>query len=89
MYIRGSRFSKIENETQAVKTLTAVLCVQISYLSDSIVTVQSTLHYFSYLIHHLQEIYYQKSHENINSPATKGHHLHIISIGNSILICGF
>ena len=26
----------------------------------------------SYMIHHL---YYQKSHENINSPAPKAHHL--------------
>ena len=48
MYIRGSRFSEI----QALKSLTctAALCVQISYLSDSNVTIPRTMH-------HLQEIY--------------------------------
>ena len=34
-----------ENETQALKSLTAVLCVQISYLSDSNVTIPHTIHF--------------------------------------------
>ena len=34
MFIRGSRFSETENEIQDLKSLKAVLCIQISYLSD-------------------------------------------------------
>ena len=71
MYIRCSK-----NEIQTlIKSLTAILCVQISYLFDSNVTLPRTIHILSYLIHHLQEIYYQKSHEKINCPNAKGHHL--------------
>ena len=55
-----------------MKSILAVLCVQIPYLSDSAVILPRTIHSLSYLIHHLQEIYYQKSHENINNPASKG-----------------
>ena len=59
-----------------MKSVIAVLCVQIPYVSDSNVTITRTIHNLSYLIHHLQEIYYQKqkSYENINIPALKGHY---------------
>ena len=50
MFIPGSKFSRTENEIQALNPLTAVLCVQISYLSDRNVTIPRTIQDFSYFI---------------------------------------